>query len=103
MVFVTVDFACVVLTERHGLAKKGREELQATFAEPGLLCKPGLKAQVTDKLLLFQGPAFSAILGAEAEGLSCLACSICRSLPGLSDRGCDACCSVNFILPPLQT
>lgn len=70
MVFATVDFACVVIRERPGLAKKRKEMLHLSLAETGLLCKPGLKAWVTNKLLLFQGSDFSAIFNIQAKGLS---------------------------------
>lgn len=70
MVFATVDFASVVITERPGLAKKRKEKLQSSLAETGLLCKPGLKAWITNDLLLFQGSAFSAIFDLKAKGLS---------------------------------
>lgn len=70
MVLATVDFACVVITERPGLAKKRKEKLHSGLAETGLVCKPGLKAWITNELLLFQGLDFSAIFNLQAKGLS---------------------------------
>lgn len=67
MVFVTVDFACVVITEQPGLAKKRKEKPQSSL-QAGLLCKPGLKAWIANKLLLCE--AFSAVLSSEAGVLS---------------------------------
>lgn len=61
MVFATVDFASVIITEWPGLAKKLNEKLQSSLAETGLLCKPDLKAWITKELLFFQGLDFSAI------------------------------------------
>lgn len=70
MVFTTVDFVCVVITEWPGLAKKRKEKLQSRLAETGLLCKPGLKAWIINELLLFQGSDFSAIFNLQAKVLS---------------------------------
>lgn len=68
MVFVTVDFACVV-AERPGPAKK-QEKLQSRLAGTGLLCKPGLKAWITKEFLIFQGLGFSVISSLQAKALS---------------------------------
>ena len=76
MVFVTVDFACVVITEQPGLGKELKEKLQSSLAETGLLCKPGLKTWITNELLLFQRSGFSAIL---TYKLKC-----CHDLPAVS-------------------
>lgn len=68
MVFVTVDFACVV-AERPGLAKK-QKKLQSRLAGTVLLCKPGLKVWITKEFLIFQGLGFSVISRLQAKALS---------------------------------
>lgn len=70
MVFVTVDFACVVVAERPGLAKKQKEKLQSRLAGTGLLCKPGLKAWITKEFLTFQGLGSSVLSSLQAKALS---------------------------------